>query len=381
MMKFRTKVICYLLLALAPTLTIPALAGDNAFTRQVMLRAMAQNCIVPGVVELATNADEIFYAVHELKDKPCPQTLAKVRVLWMQMQTSYRHQRMLCYGPIENQAFWQANFYRQTYPSLVEVVVRGSYPINQDLIERAGAPVKGFTTMEYFLFAPSAVQTASAEIDENSQTNLFTSWLLQGKTALRRRQYLYEIASDLDKQLQQASKKAQDPNFPAKFAAGGQDSINLLVNQLSVTLESDLTLPLEKSLVSRQKKELSNDSTNSPPRTLSNQEEGALSGTTISGMKATLEGLDRFYHGTTGTGLNIYLQRVNPSLDDRIEGQFKATAAAMSLLDKPLDQLDVTQQPTVKQAFDETHKLEILFKVDLVSSLGMTIMFNAYDGD
>jgi predicted lipoprotein len=277
---------------------------------------------------------------------------------------------MLFYGPIKDQVFWQANFYPKVYPNLVEYLVSSGRSIDGGLIDRIGAPLKGFEAAEYLLFAPLATQMSRAGLDTNTMTNPSVSWLLQGKFAQRRRQYLDAITRILSAQLQAAANEARDKNFPDKFAAAGQKSVNLLVNQLTVTLEMDLILPLQDSL-----------SAIPAVRAHNNLRIGAFSGEFLPGMKAALEGLHRFYRGEGGSGLDDYAQTVNPNLNDRLEKQFEATALALDSLKTPLDTSGATEHPEFQNALDEAHKLEVLLKVDLTSALGVTIMFNAYDGD
>jgi len=325
---------------------------------------MAANCIVPGVLELATDANELSTVSRRLMDNPNPGTLTQAKAAVIKMQLAYKRNQMLAYGPVENQIFWQANFYTHPSPDAIERMIRSQQPIDQKFIERQGAMVKGFSTAEYLVLG----LTDKAGLDNAPDSA--DSRLLQGDTAARRRQYLCAITENLAKQLQAAARQAQAPDFPSRFASGGQASINLLVNELTVTLESGLTIPLQDSLKLSQAKNMPGKSGN------------ITMGYSIPEMKALLQGLIRFYHAGEGrTGLNDYMLHVNPGLNNRLEAQFNTTSAALSAINKPLDTMVATQRPVVQTAFEETHRLELLLKVDLTSALGVTIMFNAYDGD
>jgi predicted lipoprotein len=278
---------------------------------------------------------------------------------------------MLFYGPIENQTFWQENFYRRVHPQLLEYLIDSRMPIDSDAIERAGAQVKGFATAEYLLFGPVAPpQRPGGRVTTNS----VESWLLEGNTAARHRQYLCEVTRNLDQQLQAAAGQARDEKFLDDFASKGQTSVDLLVNELTVALETDLTLPLQNYVrIPNWQQRVARDQ--------ANETEGDCSGTTFSEMKMSLAGLRRFYSGGGGTGLKDYLQHVNPGLADRLEAQFQATATALDALDNSTQSKMLAQRPALQNTLEQTHKLEILLKTDLTSALGVTIMFNAYDGD
>ena len=362
-----------LVIATMSASALPASAGttNDIFTRKVMLKAMAQNCIVPGIIGLSTGADALFQASQKLLDEPNEASLDAARAAWRQLQSTYASQNMLFYGPVENQTFWQENFYRRVHPQLLEYGIDGRMPIDSDAIERGGAQVKGFATAEYLLFGPvTPPQRPGGRI----ATNSVESWLLRGNTSMRRRQYLCEVTRNLDQQLQAAARQARDEKFPDDFASKGQTSVNLLVNELTVALETDLTLPLQDYVrIPNWQQRVARDQ--------ANETEGDSSGTTFSEMKMSLAGLRRFYSGGGGTGLKDYLQQFNPGLADRLELQFQATAAALDALDHSTQSKMLAQRPALQNTLEQTHKLEILLKVDLTSALGVTIMFNAYDGD
>jgi predicted lipoprotein len=176
------------------------------------------------------------------------------------------------------------------------------------------------------------------------------------------------IAEDLDRNLQKAASQAQDTNFPSAFAAGGQASANLLVNQLILTLELNLAFPLKLVLSPAFAKQTAHDGTGGNTNVLSD-------------MKAPLGGLHRFYLGAGGTGLADFVRDTNPGLADRLESQFETTTRAWGALDQPLETMALTQRAALENVDEQTRKLEVLLRVDLVSTLGVTIMFNSYDGD
>jgi predicted lipoprotein len=353
--------------SLASVVAARADIGNRSFLPPAMLSDMAQNCIVPGVIELSTNADALCLATRQLAAEPNGQTLKKAQDAWLKMQLAYKRRQVLCYGPVKDKIFWLPNFY-QPLPGKIEFVLHNNIPLNEDQVERMGAALKGLYAMEYLLFSSKSSGTNTVP-DRGSSTLLPGTWLLTGDSNLRRRTYLYLMANNLNNHLKIAADTAQAEGFPEKFEAGGRDSVSLLVNQLTVTLETGLIIPL-------------NNFTNQPASVLpQNYHNGAVSGTTIMGMKALLDGLHDFYDGENGFGLRDYVRSVNSGLNNRLEAQFKTTAAALSALKDPQDAMTGAQQGQWKQVLREAHKLEILCKVDLTSALGVTIMFNAYDGD
>ena len=269
---------------------------------------------------------------------------------------------------MEDRTFWLSNFY-QPLPDSIEHVVNGNVPLNENQIERMGAPIKGLYAMECLLFSTKSSETNKTALYGNSHSLPPGTWLLKGDSSLRCRTYLSLMANNLNNHLKIAAMAAQAKDLPATFEAGGRDSVSLLVNQLTVTLEAGIIIPL-------------NEHTNKPSlMRVKSYKIGRASGTIVSGMKVLLVALHNFYDGETGFGLKDYVCRVNPGLNDRLEAQFKATAAALSVLKEPPNALVGVQQEEWAEALTEARKLEILCKVDLTSALGVTIMFSAYDGD
>jgi predicted lipoprotein len=109
--------------------------------------------------------------------------------------------------------------------------------------------------------------------------------------------------------------------------------------------------------------------------------EATPSGASLQGAIASLEGIQKFYRGAGGLGLADVLKPVNAPLAKRIDEQFDATLAGIKAIGVPLDQAAADKREAVQTACDKVKALEILFKVDLASALGVTISFISGDGD
>ena len=96
---------------------------------------------------------------------------------------------------------------------------------------------------------------------------------------------------------------------------------------------------------------------------------------------ASLRGADQIYRGSEGLGLDDYLRALNPALETRIEQQFQKAITALEAVESPIEEAVGDRKEFVQRAYAAIRDLEILFKVDLASALGVTIMFNSGDGD
>jgi predicted lipoprotein len=152
--------------------------------------------------------------------------------------------------------------------------------------------------------------------------------------------------------------------------AGGQETLSSLVNQLAQNLEaiaeSRINLALQlPAPVMRQLDRI----------------EGARSRTSLTQLVASLRGADQIYRGSEGLGLDDYLRALNPALETRIEQQFQKAITALEAVESPIEEAVGDRKEFVQRAYAAIRDLEILFKVDLASALGVTIMFNSGDGD
>jgi len=94
-----------------------------------------------------------------------------------------------------------------------------------------------------------------------------------------------------------------------------------------------------------------------------------------------LQGIEQVYRGATGAGLEGYLKHLNASLAERVKGQIETTLTAVQAVGAPFEQAVPANRAPVEDAYQKTHALEVLCKVDLASALGVTITFNSNDGD
>ncbi|MEW6306198.1 MAG: imelysin family protein [Verrucomicrobiota bacterium] len=346
-----------------------AAAPPANFTRATMLEEMARHCIAAPLQELAARARALAVAANELRKSPGAELLARTQQAWVRMHLARKQIEMLFHGPIKDRTFWTAAFFKQPYPTAIENVVRSAKPIDDEFIEILGSSAKGFFALEYLLF--DLPQGTTGKVGgPPAAPRLSAKLLLDGPSAERRRVYVCALARDLERRMNEAASDAQAADFPSRFAAGGQDSINLVVNQITEGIEAALVMQLRVYLDQFSAKTLT-----------FGQIEGAASGTSLSGMVSMVKGLQRFYRGAEGVGIDDYVRHVNPELAKSLDEQFEMTVKALVAIGQPFEQALSVNSAAIKAAFEECKTLELLCKVDVVSALGVTIMFSANDGD
>src|SRR6185437_3268311 len=248
-------------------------------------------------------------------------------------------------------------YYARITPAAIEGQIQASNVIDEASVADLGGNAKGLFALEYLLFGHRA-QPGAPEMKADRAKEL----LLDANSA-RRREFLLALARDIDFKAAQLARDwsatgGQDAG--PKFAAGGQASINLLVNQLAHFIEDVGQSHLNFVLVL--------------PKPLSQQIyriEASPSGASQQGAVASMEGIQKFYRGGGGLGLADVVKQVNAPLAGRIDKQFDAALAAIQAIGEPLDQAAADKRDAVQNAADKVKALEILFKVDLASALGV----------
>ena len=120
--------------------------------------------------------------------------------------------------------------------------------------------------------------------------------------------------------------------------------------------------------------------------------EGAYSKSASSNyLAAALEASGRIYNGITaegfdGVGLDDYLHalgatHLNAPLTTVIQAQWEATAEAAEILPSPLANAVVNDQLVCLNAYAELQQMVVLYKVDMMSCLGVLVTYQDNDGD
>jgi predicted lipoprotein len=338
-------------------------AVPENFSRERMLRELAGNVFASGWQAVSLRCGELTNCLEQLVNTPNQMNLDKAREAWLAAAQASARMRCFQAGPIAEREWTSTFHYWKVLPARIEEVLHGSGKADQALLDKLGCETKGLFALECLLFQQGPTnQIAPVILTRLSATN-----------SERTASYLLALGREL---AGEATCIANDWNptqasgASGKFAAGGQQSVNLLVNQLAACIEDASESHLHFVLVL--------------PNPISRQlyrVERSRSGTSLEGVIASVEGAQRLFQGTGGLGLKDAVKQVNPALEKRIAEQFETTLGSIRALSAPLEQVVVNNRPAVENAYEKTRALEILIKVDMVSALGVTLTFGSNDGD
>jgi len=346
----------------------PSPVAAAAVTKDALLLDTVRNVIRPDYQELARTSQALTSAMEPLTNAPTVESLAKIRSAWLATLLAAREVQWLQTGPIADREYLATFYYSKVLPHRIEAVLNSSEVLDVAYLDQLGATTKGLFTLEYLLF--EARPESSAKVAKAAGP---IPWNLSGTNVQRRCQFLLALAMDMQKKADQISADWAGTNHQdvsASFVAGGQETLSSLVNQLARSLENIAENRLNFAL-------------QLPPPVMRQLDriEGARSATSLLQLVASLRGVHRLYEGGGSLGLDDYLRDLNSTLESRVERQFQTALTALQAVDVPLEEAVTGRKELVQRAYEAVRDLEILFKVDVASALGVTIIFKSDDGD
>ena len=337
-------------------------------TKDALLGNLARSVIATNYQELATTSQTLTAAAEQLSKTPTPETLKSAREAWLAVTLAARRMQWLQSGPVAEREWLATFYYGKVLPVRVDEVLKADPAASLPNPDNLSGAAKGLFTMEYLLFDATARVTGG-----DAQTILPVLNPFSGAAGSRRAQYLLMLARDVQ---QKATRLAADwaaagpQDAAARFQAGGQKTINTLVNELTQNLETIAEKHLNFAL-----------HLPVPVTSQLDRIEGARSRSVLPQLSAMLQGTRLAYQGGEGAGLDDLLQHLNPALAGRVGRQFAKATATLQAIDLPLEDAVTSRKPSVQAAYQSVRELEILFKVDVASALGVTITFDSNDGD
>jgi predicted lipoprotein len=342
-------------------------ADAQPFTRQAMLRDIATKVFAPGWQDVAAKCRGLTNSLNQFIAAPNQASLDHARKSWLAAAQAANRMRCFQAGPLAEPGSASSFYYWQVLPFRIEALLKSPSPINQALVDELGSTSKGLFALEYLLFDDKGGNPGQP-VKLPPALELMT-----GPGSERRCSFLLALARDLEVK---ASQLASDWAMPAdrgavaKFTTAGQDSVNLLVNQLAAALEDVAEKRLHFVLLLR------------PPISEDfHRIERSRSGSSLEGVLASLNGIQQLFCGADGLGLDDAIRRLNASLEKRVQDHFEQAIGATRAIGAPFEEVVVDKRPVVEKAYEEVRALEILLKVDVASALGVTLTFSSNDGD
>jgi predicted lipoprotein len=371
-------VFCSLVSSLLISCTRPTDGGlasptGSSADREELLIQVADQIIVPSYALGGIKVDSLVKKSKAFTDVPSQQTLDDLRSAWEEAYLEWQKVALFDVGPAYNHTL---HLYMNTYPASVAKINNNIASGTANLQEAFSYDAQGFPALDYLI--NGAASSDQAILD------LYTT----ASDAVLRINYLKRLTSEINTKFDQVHTEwttGYRDEFVSKTSTGAGSSSALLVNGYSLNYERYIRsgkigipagalvsyIPSLNTTESLYRKDLS-----------------------LRLLKAAHQASSDFFNGKSvltgieGSSFKTYLIKIGAndtqtgaSLATLIGIQFQLINDRIDLLGPVLYDDITDEQPKIKDVFDAMQKLVRLVKLDMSSSMSITISYTDNDGD
>lgn len=355
-----TRFAALLVVFLAGAVSILA-ACSNDVTRRDVAASLSELVIVPRYQAAAVSAEAMNDRIRVLVSDPTAARLEAARDGWREVRLNWSRIQAYTFGPVmERRLASQVEWWPIDEEKILATLTRTSISA-EDVRETFAADQRGFSALEYLLFAESEVVLER---------------LRSGDEAYG--QYLTALATVIADALRLAADDWSD-DYVAVFSGTGDRAISdslaiadlVRVPVFLTETVGDMQLGIALGVTK-------------PEADLSVIPEGSA-GAGVAEMEQTVRGIqDTYIGGADGLGVSDLVAQLSEEADQRMRDALSDAIAAMESLGgggQSLIELLETDPDAVAAARDAIKAVQIVLTTEVVSLLGVTIGFSDNDGD
>ncbi|HET9934462.1 MAG TPA: imelysin family protein [Polyangiaceae bacterium] len=326
--------------------------------REDVLSRLVRDVAVPELQATLKASERLSSALSALGATPTLTSLSFARAAFAQCLLAWKRAQCFKNGPIvDTNALVRATFWPPR-TAAAEALMNGNDPIDQHRVDSLGVDVKGLYTLEYVLFPAGLGDDAALA-------------LLSSQPGRRRLVFATVLATSVLEYVRRAADAMGDGDaFAKRFAEGGKQSMSRVVGQLISSVEALAISRLGAVLGLSESRLLKPTDIEGAPSHLSSQI-----------VASELAAVSRIYHGEGRTSLAGLVESLSRPIAARIDSSLSEAERAVAALKAPLEVEVSERRPAVEAALKSVKALERALKVDLASTLGITLTFQAGDGD
>lgn len=334
----------------------------TTFPKQNMLVNMADNVILPCYSQFKISLDSLSASYAILSANPSQANLDALRKKLYVAYLRYQRISLFGFGPGEDESI-RSNF--NVFPTDTAQINNNIRSGTYILGAAANVDAKGFPALEYLFHVG---------LDQNGN--------VQNLDPLNFKKYVNDLLNEMSDKTNKVINSwiVYRSTFVNSLGTDISSSIGFLINQLNYELDylknAKFGIPLGLK---------------SDGQLLPHHSESIYAGNSVAYATETLKIIENIYRGRSfagvdGPGFDDYIvhlgsKRLEEGLNVAIDNQFALTYSKLALLNAPIHQMVVTDQPAVYNVYKELVKLLVLLKTDLPSSLGVVITYQDGDGD
>lgn len=360
-------------LASAAVFTLNGCAGleggdpESAFDRGALLQQWADQTIVPGYSNWAEHTKTLADVTVLLAAEPTADRVEDAREAFKSTYVTWQSVATFDFGPAADRAHLSTT---NTFPvdtvGLMEDVVAVEWtPGTPSSLNRIGLPA-----LDHLLFAKEDAEGCAQWLNED----------------VRRGQHLLRLVGFLAEEslaVSSAWGSGYRDDFVASTGTELGSGLGATLNAFNRTFESNLR---------RQKLGLPSGVSTFSQTPLPGHVEAPFAGDlSLQLMKEAFLSYRNLYlgvpiQGDGAIGLDDYLRSLGDvnrgaQLDSDIRAQLVAAEEALEALESPLSEFVISQQDLTFDAYAELQGLVVLWKVDMMSALGVLVTYQDNDGD
>lgn len=346
---------------------------DQGKDRSVMLKALAENVIVPSYDQFKTKFDLMTAKSKAFTAKPDAQTLAEFRSAWADAYVAWERVELFDFGPAEKQTI--RNFFN-IYPASEAGIAANIADPASSLEVPASYPTQGFPALDYLINGLGTDDTA------------ILAQYTTDKDAAKRLAYITRVITRMESLLGKVigDWKGEYMNtFISKTGLDIGSSTSLMVNAVVLHYERYIRsgkfgipsgamangIPAPEKVEAFYAKNISKTLAQAAHKAYVDFFNGkhAVTGEAGQGLKSYLDALGA---KDSGTG---------KSLSETINTQFQTATTKLDALKPNLYEEVKTNNQAMKDTYTEMQKAVRMLKVDMTSAMSITITYTDNDGD
>lgn len=346
---------------------------DEGKDRSVMLKALAENVIIPSYDQFKTKFDLMSEKSKAFTAKPDAQTLGEFRNAWATAYLAWQRVELFDFGPAEKQSI--RNFFN-IYPASEAGITANMTDPASSLEVPASYPTQGFPALDYLINGLGANDTA------------ILAYYTTDKDAAKKLAYITRVTTRMESLLGKVMSdwKGEYLNtFISKTGLDISSSTSLMVNGIVLHYERYIRsgkfgipsgamangIPAPEKVEAFYKKDISKTLAQTAHKAYIDFFNGrhAATGEAGPGLKSYLDALGA---KDSGTG---------KLLTEAINTQFQAATTKLDALKPNLYEEVKTNNQAMKDTYTEMQKAVRMLKVDMTSAMSITITYTDNDGD
>ncbi|MCB1616642.1 MAG: imelysin family protein [Pseudomonadales bacterium] len=339
---------------------------------QQLINDMAYKVIIPAHDAFLSSAKNLTRRSQQLCENPqSAQVLEETRSAWLQAMLDWQVLKMINFGPVTNDNMaWKIQFWpdkKNLVRSKAEALLSSDQVLTLETMEAQSVTIQGLTAIEYLLFDEQGAVKLSGTTD---------------KAEARRCQLLFVTARHTEKVANGLHHAWVKEGYVKTFLSPGEKNpvytdpaqlMGQLLGALVANLEQVKKYNLESPMGLGGTKAKANPYLNEAWRSRYSKEL----------LIARINGLHDLYRGGQGYGFDDYL-RAKPGhkeLNDSLDAHFLKAVSALESLDKPLFDEVQGHSDTLQRVLVEISALLSETRYGVTQAAGVTLGFNANDGD